>query len=289
MTDLYERESAFDRACNLLMMGGLKPSLWDLTTGRRLRKLPLTGMRNEADWAIALTPDGSRAIASYSDCCVRVWDTATGAKLLRWQLPELTVATGMDVTQDRVLIGNRWQKLLLLFDLETGAELFRAKTRSSGTETVAISEDGWLGLSAGGNKRIHIWDLSAGRQIAELAGHTGRVQCVAFGPGGTTAVSGGSDKTVRVWDLQAGKELMSFGGHSRIVDCVAFAPDGSSVASGARDRTVRVWNLADGRERCYQGHPRTTITTVAYRPDGRTLLSVDCEEVWEWDLTAPPG
>jgi len=286
LTTTYAPYSAVDCAAQLLMTGGYHPQLWDLTAGQLLRALPVTGFQGHfAAWAVALTPDGRRAIASYSDQSVRVWDTASGAEVLRWQAEG--VATGMAATGDRVLIGNQWRRLLLLFDVATGAELFRAKTRTSGTATVAISDDGQFGLSGGGDKKVRLWDLSAGRQVAELAGHTGRVHCLRFGPSGTTAVSCGSDKTVRVWDLTNGRELKSFSGHPRIVDCVAFAPDGQSVASGGRDLTVRVWHLTDGREQCFHGHG-TNLTTVAYRLDSRTLVSVGCQDVWTWDLTAPP-
>jgi WD40 repeat protein len=235
-----------------------------------------------AQWDIALTPDGGRAIASFSTREVLVWDTTSGAELLRWSLKG--VATGMAVTGDRALIGDRIYKLLALYDLNTGAELFQVKTRTSATERVAISDDGWLGLSGGGDKKVRLWDLSAGRVTLELSGHTGRVNALAFGPDSATAVSGGSDKTVRVWDLKAGRELACFQGHTRIVDCVAFAPDGRGVASGARDLTVRVWDLADGRERCFRGHT-DNLTTVAYQPDGQTLVSAGHRDVWAWDLT----
>jgi WD40 repeat protein len=283
MPDIYARRSAFDQKAKRLLTGGREPQLWDVTTGRRLQTFPVTGMRGHyADWDVSLTPDGSHAIASYSDHSVRVWNTASGAEALRWTAPG--VASGLAATRDRVLLGDRWDKLLLLYDLQTGKELFRTKTRTSGTECVAISDDGRFGLSAGGDKRIRLWDLAAGRQVAELAGHTGPVQCVRFGPGGKTAVSGASDKTVRVWDLKEARELMSFANHPRIVDCVAFAPDGSSVASGARDGIVRVWDLAGGPERSFQGHS-TSLVSVAYRPNGRSLVSAGCQDVWEWNLT----
>jgi WD40 repeat protein len=286
-TAIYARETAVDRAGKLLLTGGLNPHLWDLSTGRLLRALPVTGFAGHyAAWAVALTPDGRRAIASYSDHSVRVWDTASGAEVLRWQAGG--VATGMAVTGDRVLIGTRWLKLLILYDLATGAELWRAKTRTSGTEAVALSDDGRFGLSGGGDKKVRLWDLTAGRLVAEWAGHTGRVGCLRFGPGGTTAVSSGSDKTVRVWDLTAQTERTSFTGHARIVDCVAFAPDGRSVASGGRDLTVRVWDLTDAGGRCFRGHA-ANLTTLAYTPDSRTLVSVGCQDAWTWDLTAPPG
>jgi WD40 repeat protein len=249
--------------------------------------LSITGFHDYyADWDIALTPDGGRAVASFSSGhSVVVWDTHRGDELLRWNAE--CVATGMAVTSDRALIGARISKLLLLYDLNTGAEMFRVKTRTSATETVAISDDGRFGLSGGGDKRIRLWDLTAGRLVRELSGHTGAVHALAFGPGGATAVSSGSDKTVRVWDLEAGQESACFRGHARIVDCVAFAPDGLSVASGARDKTVRVWGLADGRENCFCGH-NSNLTAVAFQPDSRTLVSAGHQDVWKWDLIVPP-
>jgi WD40 repeat protein len=286
-TNYYGYRTAIDRGAILLMASGTVPHLWDITTGRLLRALPITDFHDYyAAWDIALTPDGGRAVASFSSGHnVLVWDTASGEEMLRWNAK--CVATGMAVTGDRALIGARISKLLLLHDLNTGAELFRVKTRTSATETVAISDDGRLGLSGGGDKRIRLWDLTAHRLVLELSGHTGPVQALDFGPGGKTAVSGASDKTVRVWDLDAGRELACFKGHTRIVDCVAFAPDGRSVASGARDLTVRVWNLADGGERCFRGH-NDNLTTVAYKPDGQTLVSAGHRDVWAWNLTATP-
>jgi WD40 repeat protein len=248
--------------------------------------LPITGFDDYyGTWDIALTPDGSRAVASFSsDHHILVWDTASGQELVRWNAG--CVATGIAVTRDRALIGARISKLLMLYDLNTGTELFRVKTRTSATETVAISDDGRLGLSGGGDKRVRLWDLTTGRLILELSGHTGRVHSIDFGPRSATAVSGGSDKTVRVWDLESGSQMFCFQGHTRIVDRVTFAPDGRSVASGARDLTVRVWDLADGRDRCFHGH-NTNLTTVAYKPDGQRLVSAGQTEVWEWDLAAP--
>jgi WD40 repeat protein len=286
LNDYHASRTAFDRAVNLLMGSGHVPRIWDLGTGRLLRAFPITGFYDYyADWDIALTPDGGRAVASFSsDHHILVWDTASGEEVLRWKSG--CVATGMAVTSDRALIGSSIRKLLALYDLTTGAELFRVKTRTSATETVAISNDGRLGLSGGGDTHVRLWDLAAGRLLLELSGHNGRVHALDFGPGGATAVSGGSDKTVRVWDLEAGRELACFKGHTRIVDCVAFAPDGRSVASGARDRTVRIWDLADGRERCFHGH-NNNLTALAYKPEGQALVSAGHQDVWEWDLTAP--
>src|SRR3954466_15893684 len=86
LTNYYAYRTAFDRAANLLMASGAVPHLWDLTTGRMLRALPMRDFPGYyAAWDIALTPDGGRAVASFSnDHHVLVWDTASGKESLRW-------------------------------------------------------------------------------------------------------------------------------------------------------------------------------------------------------------
>jgi hypothetical protein len=149
LADGYAYRAVIDRGTRLVMTGGPTPHLWELHSGRLRHALPLAGMPSYyAYWDIALTPDGKRALGSYSDDSLRVWDTASGEEVLRWDTG--TVATGMDVTRDRVLVGCRWQKVLMCYVLRTGRELIRMKARTSATEAVALSEDGRLGLSGGG-------------------------------------------------------------------------------------------------------------------------------------------
>src|SRR5262249_7770333 len=107
LTNYYAYRTAFDRAANLLLGSGPVPHLWDLATGRLLRALPVKDFTSYyADWDIALTPDGGRAVASFSSGYhVLVWDTASGEELLRWNMKG--VATGMAVTGSLALIGDR--------------------------------------------------------------------------------------------------------------------------------------------------------------------------------------
>jgi WD40 repeat protein len=271
----YARRAVIDRRGRFVMTGGRLPHLWELPSGRLRHALPLTGMPSYyADWDIALTPDGKRALASYSDSNLRVWDTASGAEVLRWATRPLTSATGMDATNEWVLIGCRWLKVLQLYELRTGSELLLLKARTSATETVALSEDGRRALSGGGDKRVHLWDLDAGQRLAELSGHTGRVMAVRFAPGGKKAVSASADRTVSVWDLKTGTRLATLTGPTRIMDCLAVSPDGRRVAAGDRDGKVHVWTLADGRGRVLDGHEDTVIA-VAFTTDGRAVVSVD--------------
>jgi WD40 repeat protein len=286
----YARRAAIDRNTRFLMTGGRAPHLWELPSGRLRFALPMTGMPDYyADWDIALTPDGKHAVASYSDSNLRVWDTASGEEVLRWNTGSLTSATGMDVTCDRVLIGCRWQKELSCYQLRTGQQLLRVKARTSATETVALSEDGRFALSGGGDKRVHLWDLGAGQRLAELPGHTGRVMAVRFGSGGETAVSASADRTVGVWDLKKGTRMMTLTGPSRIINCVAISADGRRVAAGDRDLKVHVWTLADGHHRVFDGHSDSVIA-VAFTTSGKAVVSVDQRgQVWTWDLTAVEG
>ncbi len=65
---------------------------------------------------------------------------------------------------------------------------------------VAVSPDGRVVATAGGDWSIRIWDRETGEQQAVLLGHQGRVRAVAFDPQGRYIASAGDDGEVRMWD-----------------------------------------------------------------------------------------
>jgi len=72
---------------------------------------------------------------------------------------------------------------------------------------VAISGNGALIASGGGDKTIRIWDSKTGQEIATLVGHTNDIESLCFLHGGRYLVSSSEDKTLRVWDLQTRQQV----------------------------------------------------------------------------------
>jgi RNA polymerase sigma factor (sigma-70 family) len=158
--------------------GDLKVSIWDATTGRRLREYPLTqdlrigqpiaiGGRGPTNYQAALSPDG-RLLAIGSN---------------RHVLP--------------------LEKCFLVFkDLATGRDIRRLDKLPTDVHRIAFSPDGrMLAWSGRWDPTIYLMETASGRERRRFAGHLGWVLSLAFSADGERLISGSKDTTALVWDL----------------------------------------------------------------------------------------
>ena len=144
-------------------------------------------------------------------------------------------------------------------------------------ETVAISNDGTKGASAGCDKSIFLWDLAVGRLLRRLDGHSasasahGIVSKVAFAPDGTQLVSCGYDGAVRVWDVASGKQTRALTGHIRPITGLSMG--GRQLLTAGADRSLRCWDLDGFRQQVVvETHP-SSIAAATMTKDGALLLT----------------
>jgi WD40 repeat protein len=183
--------------------------LWDADAGKPAQKLD-----GPTDWQLCLTfsSDGTRLAAGGYDGRLRVWETATGKKLL--DLPAQPAAP-------------------------KGAEAEPA----SAIHAVAFSHDGKDVAAGCADSRIHLFSLADSKLLRSLAGHTSAVSGLAYHPGGAVLVSGSKDGSVRLWNPANGQMLKALEGHTAWVQGVAILEHGTRLASVGADRTVRLWDL----------------------------------------------
>jgi WD40 repeat protein/DNA-binding XRE family transcriptional regulator len=189
---------------------------------------------------------------------------------------------------------------VILWDLETGAELRRLQGHTDWVNGVAFSPDGKSALSASADGTLILWDISAalpgpagtgntsvaaGAIIRRFEGHTGGVNGVAFSPDGHTALSASDDGSLILWDVANGQIVRRFQGHTRGVTRVAFSPDGKTALSGSYDKSLILWDVGSGQAmRRLEGHT-DYITGLVFHPDGRTALSTSYDfTLRQWDL-----
>ncbi|MDT9231247.1 WD40 repeat domain-containing protein, partial [Limnospira sp. PMC 1242.20] len=154
--------------------------------------------------AVAIAPDGKRAVSASDDNTLKLWDLETGT--------ELATLTGHSDGVNAVVIapdGKRAvsasdDKTLKLWDLETGTELATLRGHSDWVRAVAIAPDGKRAVSASEDETLKLWDLETGTELATLTGHSGSVKAVAITPDGKRAVSASDDNTLKLWDLERG-------------------------------------------------------------------------------------
>jgi WD40 repeat protein/mono/diheme cytochrome c family protein len=94
---------------------------------------------------------------------------------------------------------------------------------------VAVSPDGALLATAGGDKLVKIWEVATQKEVARMEGHVAQVLAVAFNKDGGLLVSGGADREVKVWDVKTREKIQTLGKHTSSINALAWAPGAPAV------------------------------------------------------------
>ena len=272
--------------------------LWDVETGRLLKKLEVARDHPDEVTDIAFSPDGRFLATTSLEGTSRIWDVETGWHLKVMKGRDLFDTTSVAFSPDGRMIatghGNaietrasfRFSGSARIWDVAAGRLQKVLGKRSRDVRAVAISPDGRMiatgygrtipaatGFLSSGSVRI--WDIDAGGRELALGGRWDSVTSVAFSSDGRMLAAGLNNNTARIWDLAGGREPKVIGDHSEGVTAVAFSPNGRllATASGAWDSTARIWDISSGQElEVIEGHSKG-IDSIAFSPDGRLLAT----------------
>ena len=250
------------------------PPLWTLPIGVQVRGVGFTG-------------DGRTIWCAAVDGYVRLFDAATGMESRRIPAHNGGVVSAAAFADGRRLATGGMDRLVKVWDLETGRELQRfGPVHSTYVVALAVSTDGKQIASGGAeqDKNIYLYNtdspadeprlLVLGRGHAVTTSHARGVNALAFSPDGTRLISGSVDTSAHVWDLATGKSIISLRptGQSH-VNTVGWSPDGKTVITGGIDRIIHVWR-GDNHEsiRDLAVH-RGWVMASAISHDSRYILS----------------
>lgn len=237
-------------------------------------------------------PDGKSFATAGQDGSVRVWDTASGTKVLELE-GHASAALDVRYSPDgKRLASTGADKTIRLWDSTTGQAKITLRGHEELVWSVAFSKDGQRLVSASFDKTARIWDAtprvdSFGPGEFVLGGHTDRVNSVAVSPDGRHLVSGSWDTTVRIWNAETGAPAATLQGHQASVWCVAISRDGRRVASASWDRTAKVWDRETGRLLATFTEHTAPVHSIAFSPDGNRVASGSFDgQLKIWDATS---
>jgi cytochrome c len=217
--------------------------------------------------ALAISPDGSRAISGSFDTSAIRWSLARNVaeqvmrfhdgavNAVSWLIDGRIVTAGADghiaiwtagqPEPDKVLDGH-----------------------AGPIAALALSPDGALLASASWDHTVRLWPLDGGVPRA-LEGHSQNVNGVAFSPDGSELVSAGYDATLRIWRLSDGS--MNVHTLPTPLNAVAIAPDGEIVAAGADGKVYFLSSQGELRDEL-QASP-TPVIALAISRDGALVAA----------------
>jgi WD40 repeat protein len=254
-------------------------ALWDVASGRELRRLPPHG----AVCGLQFSPDGKQLVTGADDHKWRLWDVATGAELRIFAGTEEAI-WGLTFSPDGKLLSIGEKGGVRFWEPQTGQLLRQlGAPLGYGRCSLAISPNGKL-LVMGENGRIRIRETETGKEVCQIEepGMGGAFD-LRFAPDGRSLTAATWDGQVRVLEMATGQIRRIFKGHTDRLFCVAFAPDGRSIASGGVEGSVLLWDCTG-----LGAMSRAVFTTAEMVALWALLASEKAESAYqaEWKLVA---
>jgi WD40 repeat protein len=267
----------------------------------------VTEQQRRLGW-LSLTPDGSRAIATYSDRRLCIWDVQSGSLVreIRGGVDGRQLAISRDATRAVSLLrdatvrvtdlaSGRTLRLLASSENERALENLPAPSALLSelelelvvdVAPVPIRREGRVALSPSGSlvvlgfhSSLVLWDVLSGVVRAENIGDFD-VATLVVDADARFAFIGSRFGPVRVVDLALAKTVLVLEGHRGAILDLALSEDGRRLFSAGRDDTLRAWDLASGKQLSSLGVRAGKVDEVAlsrkadlaYSISGDTLI-----------------
>ena len=267
--------------------------VWDLESRNELFHQPHTLPEGKTlfPFGVTLSADGARVAANEPDDMGRVWDVASGQKLL--EAPANNGGVYLNPTGTQALVAHvdvaARASFVALHDLADGSAQKRFDFSDAGSVKDAVySPDGGVVAFPTDNSLL-VFETAGWQQLsAPIDGRFSKPDTVAFSSDGAYLAAATKDGVVLRLNVKSPQDALGAAvGHTAAVRSIAIASDAGLLVTGSEDRTIHVYSLATLELLdTYRGHDQA-IFDVAVDGVGGRLLSASFDATTRvWDLGA---
>jgi WD40 repeat protein len=241
--------------------------LWEVATGKELRRVRIDQPGYVMVSAAVLSPDGKYLAATASGgATLYLWDAMTGKELRR-----LAGRRGMGnylvfSPDGKAIAAASQQAAVQMWEVASGKRLGTCEGPQCACLGVAFVSGGRVLAWGLDGQSVALWEVPSGKSLAPEVAHQARVTALAFTASGKQVTSVGADGKVFVWDAATGKALRQVEIHNDDLrrlgyyygpagagryQSMALSPDGKYVCGGNNSgNTIRLWETASGKPIC---------------------------------------
>jgi len=266
-------------------------TLWDIATGKEVRKLRSPAIGKVSIHSLKFSPDGKTLATADGHSAIKLLDVNTGRILGTLEGNQHTVLALAYAPDGKKLASSGADHAVQLWDVTSGKILWKFSSLAGRVASVAIAPDGQTLAAADEDGTVRILEVATGKEMHHIGpssqpNASPPTAAVAISPDGRLLAVPGTDSVVILLEMASGKELRRFKNHGNWVTSVAFAPDGHVLASAGPDRTAKLWDVATGKQiAILKGH-QDTVFSLAFSPDGTKLATGSADntvKLWRLD------
>jgi WD40 repeat protein/serine/threonine protein kinase len=276
--------------------------LWDATTG--IEKV--TFKADDAVRSVNFSPDGKRIVTtsgtthpwdvwnSSTDTTARVWEVASGRRLLTLVGHRVSINSAVFSPDGRKILTGSWDNTAKLWDATSGAELRTIAEPNAPILSVAFSPDGERLVTGSVDQTAKVWDATTGEELLVMKGHGACVNSVAFSPDGNRIATGSGDwqaaaeHSAKLWNAVDLRDVLTLKGHTNGAHSLAFSPDGERIVTASGDGRVKIWRATSGELiHALEAHSGGSGTS-GFSADGKRILTFGVNDGTAkiWDATS---